>query len=237
MKNDRQYYHPIRLPDEFPIRSRSPPASTLWTGRRMIPSLIASEVEDALRDFLSTQFRPSNPDLSDIIENFLAERKNLLKGPYLSIDLPFQRVPGEGEPFPEIPLEFVPYRHQRTAFERLSQRRSTVVATGTGSGKTECFLYPILEWCRQQSGKPGIKAILIYPMNALAMDQAGRIAKLVHSTPSLRSKVNAGIYIGQGARFRHDRMTAKNIIANRKTLVGTASRHSPHQLQDAGLPS
>ena len=185
----------------------------------MIPSLVASEVEVALRDFLSTQFRPSNPELSDIIENFLAERKNLLKGPYLSIDLPFQRVPGEGEPYPEIPLEFVPYRHQRTAFERLSQRRSTVVATGTGSGKTECFLYPILEWCRQQSGKPGIKAILIYPMNALATDQAGRIAKLVHSTPSLRSKVTAGIYIGQGARFRHDRMTAKSIIANRETLV------------------
>ena len=42
----------------------------------------------------------------------------------------------------------------------------TVIATGTGSGKTECFLYPILDHCRRQTGSKGIKAILIYPMNA-----------------------------------------------------------------------
>ncbi|MCY4372394.1 MAG: hypothetical protein OXC31_01395, partial [Spirochaetaceae bacterium] len=41
-----------------------------------------------------------------------------------------------------MPLGFTPYRHQRTAFSRLAAGagRSTVVATGTGSGKTECFL-------------------------------------------------------------------------------------------------
>ena len=46
------------------------------------------------------------------------------------------------------------------------------MATGTGSGKTECFLLPLLEHCRQQHalGVRGIKAILIYPMNALATD-------------------------------------------------------------------
>ena len=53
---------------------------------------------------------------------------------------------------PRVPLGFTPYRHQRTAFSRLaaSAGRSTVIATGTGtgSGKTECFLYPILRPAR-----------------------------------------------------------------------------------------
>ena len=42
--------------------------------------------------------------------------------------------------------------------------RSTIIATGTGSGKTECFLLPILDHCRAASPAPGIKAVLVYPM-------------------------------------------------------------------------
>ena len=185
----------------------------------MIPSLVASEVEQALRDFLTTQFQPSNPELSGIIDNFLSDRGNLLKGPYLSIALPYQRVKAENEPFSEISLGFAPYRHQQTAFERLSAGKSTIVATGTGSGKTECFLYPILDWCRKQSGEPGIKAILIYPMNALATDQAGRIARIVNKTQALRGRVTAGIYIGEDDPSPHSRMSATRIVSNRKTLV------------------
>ena len=185
----------------------------------MIPSLVADEVEGALRDFLSTQFQPANDQLSTVIDDFLSEKTNFIKGPYLSIALPFQRVSEGGEPFPDIPLGFIPYRHQRTAFERLAERRSTVIATGTGSGKTECFLYPILDWCRRHAGRPGIKAILIYPMNALATDQAGRIARLVHNTSALRGKVTAGIYVGEAARSPHHRMTASHIVGNRDTLV------------------
>ena len=85
----------------------------------MIPSTVAHEVARALRDFLA-------------------------RGPYLSIALPPKLAPEGGEPFPEIPLGFTPYRHQRIAHQRLDSAaphggRSTVVATGTGSGKTECF--------------------------------------------------------------------------------------------------
>ena len=82
----------------------------------MIPSTLAAEVSGALRDFLSTGFGPSNPALSDVVKDFLDDTDNLLKGPYLSVDLPFQRAPEGGEPFPETPLGFTPYRHQRTAF-------------------------------------------------------------------------------------------------------------------------
>ena len=60
----------------------------------------------------------------------------------------------------------MPHAHQGSAFARLigENPRSTLVATGIGSGKTECFLYPISEHCREQreQGRPGIKAIILY---------------------------------------------------------------------------
>ena len=101
----------------------------------MIPSVVADEVTGALRDFLATGFGPSNPALAHVIDDFLAQAGNLAKGPYLSIALPYQQAPEGGDPFPEVPLGFTPYRHQRTAFSRLAggAGRSTVVATGTGS--------------------------------------------------------------------------------------------------------
>ena len=56
-------------------------------------------------------------------------------------------------------------------------------------------------------------------MNALAADQAARIARIIHKTPSLRGKVTAGMYVGMAARSPHHRMTATQIIGNRDTLV------------------
>ncbi|MCY4059175.1 MAG: DEAD/DEAH box helicase, partial [Gammaproteobacteria bacterium] len=152
------------------------------------------------------------------MDDFLATGDNLAKGPHLSIDLPFQLAPVGGEPFPTIPLGFVPYRHQRTAFDRLAVGQSTVVATGTGSGKTECFLYPILDHCRAQAGNPGVKAILIYPMNALASDQSRRIAEIIHRTPSLRGKVVAALYVGETGASVRERMAADHLIENREVL-------------------
>ena len=186
----------------------------------MIPSVVASEVTDALRDFLATGFGPSTPELTSVVDDFLSEPDKLAKGPYLSIALPFRLAPEGGEPFPRVPLGFTPYRHQRTAFSRLAAAagRSTVIATGTGSGKTECFLYPILDHCRQHARSKGIKAILIYPMNALATDQARRIAETVHATPALRGKVTAGLYIGEAVQSSHVGMGPEHVITDRATL-------------------
>ena len=184
----------------------------------MIPSTLAVEVTDALEDFLSTGFGPSNSALSGVVEQFLADTDNLFKGPYLSVDLPFRHAPEGGEPFPETPLGFTPYSHQRNAFNRLSRGQSTVIATGTGSGKTECFLYPVLDQCRAQAGAPGVKAIVIYPMNALASDQARRIAGIVDRTPSLHGKVTAGLYVGETGASPRQRMGADHVIENREVL-------------------
>jgi ATP-dependent helicase YprA (DUF1998 family) len=79
-----------------------------------------------------------------------------------------------------------------TEFQRLRSRRGehggappTLITTGTGSGKTEAFLIPILDHCRRErsAGRQGIKAVLLYPMNDLATDQALRLNGLLSKEP------------------------------------------------------
>ena len=69
------------------------------------------------------------------------------------------------------------HKHQEEALDAVVNRKENIiVSTGTGSGKTECFLFPIIDALLKADiqGKPGIRAILVYPMNALANDQLYR---------------------------------------------------------------
>ena len=77
--------------------------------------------------------------------------------------------------------DFRLFEHQKKAVESILDNTPTVISAGTGSGKTECFLIPVLEHCLT-SRIPGVKAILLYPMNALANDQMQRIAQLCRDT-------------------------------------------------------
>jgi ATP-dependent helicase YprA (DUF1998 family) len=81
-----------------------------------------------------------------------------------------------------------PYVHQAKALESFFDNPSQdlIVATGTGSGKTESFLMPIIgelvmEAARsaKSAAMPGCRAILLYPMNALVNDQNSRIRRLI----------------------------------------------------------
>lgn len=84
------------------------------------------------------------------------------------------------------------YTHQARAFEAfLRDGRDIVVATGTGSGKTECFLVPILgslyqevESHPQSFRLPGVRALILYPMNALVNDQLARL-RLIFGDPEV----------------------------------------------------
>jgi DEAD/DEAH box helicase domain-containing protein len=89
---------------------------------------------------------------------------------------------------------------------------------GTGSGKTECFLYPILDYCYQHRHERGIKAILIYPMNALATDQAGRIASAIYASAALRGRVTAGLYVGEEDRAPQVAMTESRVITHKDSM-------------------
>jgi DEAD/DEAH box helicase domain-containing protein len=188
----------------------------------MIPSALSTQLERGLADFLRFSFWSTTPHMDQVVDDLLAAPGSLTKGPYLSLKLPF--VKSDSPPaFPNVPLGFPAHAHQDRAFERLGGRRkrSTLVATGTGSGKTECFLIPIVDHCLREFPKRGVKAILIYPMNALATDQAARLAKLIHRNDKLRGKVRAGLYIGEtvGKRSATDKtMGEKTVITDRETM-------------------
>ncbi|MDM7995624.1 MAG: DEAD/DEAH box helicase [Acidobacteriota bacterium] len=187
----------------------------------MIPSVIARQIQRGVEDFLLTTFPITNPFFAGVLEKLLATPGMLFRGPYLSIKLPFLPAAAGPLPFPEVlPEGFAPYRHQQHAWNRLNPRsaRSTIVATGTGSGKTECFLYPILDHCFRQRGRRGIKAILVYPMNALATDQAQRLAQMIWRNPELRGYVTAGLWIGGQERTPSQVMTEQELITDRDML-------------------
>ena len=190
----------------------------------MNPILLARHVQESLHELVHTTLNSSSRAFEGVVDRFLDQPANFIKGPWISIDMPFRQIATAADgtwtqPFPEVPLSFAPYQHQMEAFERLREedRRSTLMATGTGSGKTESYLWPILEHCRQNKGKPGIKAILIYPMNALATDQARRIAAALCTIPSLHG-VRAGIYADAEPKNATHEVTAESIITHRETM-------------------
>lgn len=185
----------------------------------MNPILLNDEVMQGFRDLLRGTFTMSSPHFKGMLDNFMARPDNFLKGPWISAGMPF-RPGNDEEPFPHVPLGFRPHLHQQIAFDRLGgdTPKSTLVATGTGSGKTESYLWPILDMCRQRKTQPGVKAILIYPMNALAQDQARRIAKAIAHTPSLAG-VRAGIYADAKPRDPVLEMTDESIITSREAMV------------------
>jgi DEAD/DEAH box helicase domain-containing protein len=190
----------------------------------MIPSVLAAQLQQGVEDFLKTTFPVSTPFFHGIIDRLLSREEGVFKGPFLSLQLPFRMGTGKTDHFPYLTQTFAPYLHQERAFARLCgpAPKSTIIATGTGSGKTECFLYPILDHCYRHRGQPGIKAILIYPMNALATDQAGRLAGMICTDENLKGNVTAGLFVGQSEREPSMGMTANDIISHKDTI-----RNSP----------
>jgi hypothetical protein len=135
----------------------------------------------------------------------------LMKGPYISLSRTFQqgatleKLVTEGvlhahirqlSPYPSV------YLHQEQALRAIGAGHPTLVATGTGSGKTECFLLPIISRClqlRDDAAAAGITAVIVYPMNALAEDQLQRMRGLLAGTG-----VSFGMYVGKTPRTEAD---------------------------------
>ncbi len=185
----------------------------------MNPSVLAQQLQQAVKDYLRLSFETTTPFFEGLLERFLNTDGALAKGPYLSIKLPFEKGQGNADFFSAVPMAFSPHKHQEIAFQRIGKDfKSTLVATGTGSGKTECFQVPILDYCYQHRGQKGIKAILIYPMNALAADQAKRLAKAIADNPNLKNTVTAGIYVGDKEQHATTNMTREHLISDKKTL-------------------
>ena len=190
----------------------------------MLPSLLARDIQTGLKQFLLTGFEPSDDFFHGLMQRFVGEESAWMKGPYLQIGLPFRGGTAGKHFFGHFETQYPGYVHQEAAWSRLAsnkQAANTLVATGTGSGKTECFLYPMLDHASRAkvAGEQGIKALVIYPMNALASDQARRIAELVAQVPAFAG-LRVGLFVGgqAGEPGSGKTMSASGVITDRDTL-------------------
>ena len=161
----------------------------------MNPVELASKVEERYRRYLKTTFYFRDRVLRESFEQALKDAGHLSKGPYLEATPVFKRGQTPQALFQSL-LGRTPhdsflkavqaqrplYQHQQEAIRRVFEGQNVVVATGTGSGKTEAFLYPILlhlyEEFSQGELDAGVRALILYPMNALANDQRERLGEI-----------------------------------------------------------
>ena len=123
-----------------------------------------------------------------------------------------------------------PYTHQaRALVESIRNGKSVVVTTGTGSGKTESFLMPLLAKLATEAGtapesfaRPGVRALLLYPMNALVNDQLGRL-RLLFGNEQVAARFTE--WGGRPARFA--RYTSRTLYPGVRTSKKDSQRLRP----------
>lgn len=180
-----------------------------------IDAVATSEsIKATYRRYLSSLLAVRDPKIDAALRKAIDTTDMLDRGPYLEATPPYapgksiRELISEGvlsSKFADIasaalPLERPLYVHQEQAIRRVAAGRNVVVATGTGSGKTESFLIPILDSLvrehEQGSLGPGVRALLLYPMNALANDQMKRLRQLLAGYP----EITFGRYTGETER-------------------------------------
>ncbi|MBV9854792.1 MAG: DEAD/DEAH box helicase, partial [Streptosporangiaceae bacterium] len=164
----------------------------------------------AYRRYLRSLLPVREPALAAALAERIADSPLLTKGPILEATPPFRTgaslreliADGVLHPAfarlggPALPLDRPLYLHQEQAIRKAAAGRNLVVASGTGSGKTECFLLPVLSALAAEHAAgtlgPGVRALLLYPMNALANDQLRRLRQLLAGNP----RITFGRYTG-----------------------------------------
>lgn len=205
----------------------------------MLPAHLAENIRKQVLFYLQSTFDFREKSVEKAFERFLTDPDTgLFKGPWVQLRRPFRPADAnETVPF-DFPVAFHPFKHQNRSWRRLTsnkqQPKPTIVTTGTGSGKTECFLFPILDHClrAKRDGQKGIKAIILYPMNALAADQEKRFAKVIWSTPELKQ---AGIRVGNYTG-RYDPSDPVASAASGTKAMGEVHGISNHEAQQENPP-
>ena len=173
-----------------------------------------------VRSFLKYQLTTypfADPRLYDQMRRQLRletiRRTPLLRGPYISLSQGFRQgatideLVAQGVLHPHMRHVIPPnmthlYGHQEKAIRAVHDGKTTLVSTGTGSGKTECFLDPIISKCldlKDARAPAGICAVIVYPMNALAEDQLDRLRGLLAG-----SGISFGMYVGKTPEYERD---------------------------------
>lgn len=225
-------------------------------------------IKNKLLDYISTVYLGKNDSLRAACMTELKDIGILYQRPFIEANHAYLTIPNglESADLPDdvkmILREMIarnlgvfknPYLHQVESLENYYRGKDLFVSTGTGSGKTECFMWPIAtKLVKEQINSPdtwkirGIRTIMLYPMNALVSDQMGRLRKMIgngeHGFQEIIHDINPnarvpqfGMYTGRtpypGARdYEEDKKYAKTI---RKDILSQSSEVK-EKLQDLG---
>lgn len=189
------------------------------------PLQTTRDLRSSYARYLKTIYPFQDPQIRRLFWEKLDEPTRLVKGPLLEASPPYE--PGntlaaliaEGTlssgfrdlcaTTDSLPIDRPLYVHQERAVRNVVGGRNLIVATGTGSGKTESFVIPILDALlrERQVGtlhQPGVRALLLYPMNALANDQLERLRLLLRHFPD----ITYGRYTGETLYSQSEAMDA-----------------------------
>jgi DEAD/DEAH box helicase domain-containing protein len=168
---------------------------------------IYKETEENMRLALLSLWAPGNHPMRAAI-NELFDREPLLAEPVFQSTFGWEPTPDESWKNALNPtvinklgigVKYPPYKHQAESWKTLAEGKSIVVTSGTGSGKTECFMYPVLSDLYEQGRTNAIEAIFLYPLNALMEDQKKRLSEYCEATG-----LHFAVYNGDTPEYRAD---------------------------------
>lgn len=164
---------------------------------------IQKELRTDLENYIRSQYFAKTPLLLNALDEHLDDEGVLYQKPYIESS-PAYKSKNNGIQSPETDLEQwmkdyfsalsaaglgvypSPFVHQIDALVAATHGEDLFVSTGTGSGKTECFMWPLLAKLASEAKKSpdtwdmrGIRTIIMYPMNALVSDQVSRLRRLI----------------------------------------------------------
>lgn len=177
------------------------------------PAKAAEEIKKEYIGYIATTYHFRNPLIQAQLEKEL--ERTVANGPFVEIKDTFETGKSIGDLIadkvlsplfydlekgkkdkPKLPIDIPLYLHQEKAITQIIKGNNVVVSTGTGSGKTHCFLIPVInELLREQEAgtlNDGVRAIFIYPMNALANDQIKGLREILLAYP----QITFGVYNG-----------------------------------------
>lgn len=163
-------------------------------------------IRDRLKNYIKSDYLANSETMllyvDDILGELCSEYTNIAREPYIETSASYKKVPDGIMNSKQIEqdikgflLKLVkenlgifndPFEHQVQSLEYFLSGRDLFVSTGTGSGKTECFLWPIIAKCFDEAKNhsktfelEAVRTLIIYPMNALVSDQLARFRNII----------------------------------------------------------
>lgn len=169
-------------------------------------------IRNRLSDYIKSDYLANSETLLLAADDLLGEKNgintNIAREPYIETTASYKKIPDGIKKLEymdtgvkntlvkladaNLGIISTPFQHQVDALATYAQGSDLFVSTGTGSGKTECFLWPIIAKSLEEARNSpdtfkinAVRTLIIYPMNALVSDQLARFRKVMGSNEFL----------------------------------------------------